>query len=99
MPNSIKIYISYLAYYVQLVKATILREKPHERKNGDKKMLEKIYFAVWGLGLLAAGTVYLTGNMTPTIATVFGFLTFGMIFMGMIGVLPFYVTHEAHPKH
>lgn len=62
-------------------------------------MLEKIYFAIWALGLMVAGAFYMTGNMTPGYATVFGFLSFGMIFMGMIGILPFHVTHNAHPKH
>lgn len=59
----------------------------------------KIYALVWVLGLMAVGAFYFTGNFTPVVSIVFGFLSFGAIFLGMIGVLPFAVTHPTHPKH
>jgi hypothetical protein len=63
-------------------------------------MLEKLYFTVWGLFLLVIGAFYLTGNLTPITEVVFGFIFFGLTFMGMIGVLPFHVTHDKTPlKH
>lgn len=57
----------------------------------------KIYAAVWLLGILAVLITYLTGNFTPPVAVFFGFLSFGAIFMGMMGVLPMTVTHQ-HDK-
>jgi pilus assembly protein TadC len=62
-------------------------------------MLLKIYLLIWVLGLLAVGVFYLTGNLNQFMQVVFGFLTFGMIFMGMIAVLPFAVTHQTPTKH
>ena len=58
-------------------------------------MIVKIYVLVWVLGLLAAGAFYLTGNLGPVATVVFGFLTFGTIFMGVMGVLPSTVGHNA----
>jgi hypothetical protein len=63
-----------------------------------KNMILKIYALVWFLGLLAAGVFYLTGNLGPVATVVFGFLTFGAIFMGMMGVLPSTVGHNAEAK-
>lgn len=60
-------------------------------------MLVKLYALMWLLGILAAGLFYLTGNFTPVVAVVFGFLSFGAIFMGIMGVLPETVTH--HPTN
>lgn len=62
-------------------------------------MLEKIYFTVWALFLLALGVFYMTGILTPMIEVVFGFVFFGLIFMGMIGILPFHVSHHPEPRH
>lgn len=62
-------------------------------------MFEKIYFALWGLLLLVAGALFLTGTLTTMIGVVFGFIAFGLTFMGMIGVLPNWVGHQVHPKH
>lgn len=63
-------------------------------------MLEKIYFTVWALSALALGLFYMTGNLTPFTTVVFGFIFFGLTFMGMIGVLPIHYTHHTHhPKH
>lgn len=58
-------------------------------------MLVKIYAYTWIVGLAAAGLFYLTGNFTPIVEVVFGFLTFAAIFMGMISVLPFWATHHS----
>jgi hypothetical protein len=46
-------------------------------------MIVKIYALAWVLGILAAGIFYITGNLTPVWQAVFGFLTFGAVFMGM----------------
>jgi hypothetical protein len=62
-------------------------------------MIVKIYGAMWALGLLAAGILYLTGNLTPVMEVVFGFLTFGALFMGLIAVLPVVEFHDNSHKH
>lgn len=61
-------------------------------------MVTKIYAFVWLLGALAAGVLYLTGNFNPYVNILFGFLSFGAIFMGMIAVLPLTVVHHAPKK-
>lgn len=58
-------------------------------------MILKVYGLVWLLGILAVALAYVTGNFTPTVAVAFGFMSFGAVFMGMIGVLPMTVTHPA----
>ena len=62
-------------------------------------MFERIYFALWGLLLLAMALIFALGNLTAFGIVVFGFLAFGLTFMGMIGVLPNWVGHQIHPKH
>lgn len=62
-------------------------------------MLVKLYWLMWLLGILAVGIFYMTGNFTMTVAIVFGFLSFGAIFMGIIGVLPISETHNSPTKH
>lgn len=62
-------------------------------------MVVKIYGLVWLLGLLAVGITYFTGFLNSEMVILFGFLSFGAIFMGMIGVLPLISTHHAPPKH
>lgn len=63
------------------------------------KMVVKIYGLIWLLGILAVGVLYVTGNFTPSVSVLFGFLSFGAIFMGMIGVLPLTVVHHSPNKH
>jgi Na+-transporting methylmalonyl-CoA/oxaloacetate decarboxylase gamma subunit len=58
-------------------------------------MLVKIYGMLWVFGIVVAALFFLTGNLTPVVAVVFGFITFGMVFMGMMGVLPSTVGHNA----
>lgn len=59
-------------------------------------MILKVYGSIWIFGLLAAAVFYLTGNLTPFWTVVFGFLTFGALYMGIISVLPSSVTHHHH---
>jgi len=61
-------------------------------------MMVKLYALMWLVGIVAVAAIYLTGNMTPEAAVFFGFLSFGAVFMGMMGVLPSTVT-EANHKH
>lgn len=64
----------------------------------DFEMLTKVYFALWGLIVLAAIGFFVTGNLTPMVEVVFGFIAFGMVFMGIISVLPTSV-HETLVKY
>ena len=54
----------------------------------------KLYWWLWSVVAVAALGFYLFGSFSPMVAIVFGFIAFGMVFMGMIGVLP---TMAAHP--
>lgn len=67
-------------------------------RRGIKAMMVKLYALVWLVGIVAVAATYVTGNMTPEIALFFGFLSFGAIFMGIMGVLPSTVA-EANHKH
>lgn len=56
-------------------------------------MITKIYKTLWLIGILFAAGIYFAGLMTEMVQVVFGFLSFGMVFMGMISVLPFTISH------
>jgi hypothetical protein len=62
------------------------------------KMLTKIYFALWALYFVAGAVLFLTGNLTSIAIVVMGFIAFGMVFMGMMAVLPTAV-HDSLVKH
>ena len=61
-------------------------------------VITKVYFMLWGLLFLAAAVIFAIGIMTPMTLVVFGFICFGMVFMGMMGVLPILVTHPEPTK-
>ena len=62
-------------------------------------MIVKIYAFIWILGALAAGILYISGNFTPMINVLFGFLSFGAIFLGMLSVLPITEVPHSAEKH
>lgn len=55
----------------------------------------KIYWTLWAIIAVIALLVLVTGNFTMLTLAAFGFVAFGMIFMGMISVLPSTVGHNA----
>lgn len=61
-------------------------------------MLTKIYIALWLVIATAALGVYVTGNMSVMAVVAFGFVCFGMVFMGMMSVLPTAV-HDSLVRH
>ena len=61
-------------------------------------MLVKAYWAICGLFVLAGILLLVTGNFTMMVSVVMGFIAFGLIFMGMISVLPVMVSHPSPPK-
>ena len=67
---------------------------PKEKIN----MLVKVYWMTWGVVGLAALLLFAAGSFTMLAGVVFGFIAFGMTFMGMMGVLPVMVSHPAPPK-
>jgi hypothetical protein len=62
-----------------------------------KEIIEmlKIYWTLWALIALIALLLFVTGNFTMLTLIAVGFVVFGMIFMGMISVLPSMVGHNA----
>lgn len=62
-------------------------------------MITKVYGLIWVLGLLTVAVCYFTGNLTPVMTVVFGFLSFGAIFLGMMNVLPEVTVHRTADKH
>lgn len=61
-------------------------------------MLTKLYITLWAITILAAFTIFMVGAFTPMVAVAFGFMSIGMVFMGMISVLPTAV-HESLVNH
>lgn len=56
-------------------------------------MLVKLYWMAWGVFGLTALLLFAAGSFTMRTGVVFGFVAFGLTFMGMIAVLPFMVSH------
>lgn len=57
-------------------------------------MLIRIYTTLWIMFLVAATVVWLLDGATWVDEVMFGFVALGMIFLGMINVLPYAVTHS-----
>lgn len=58
-------------------------------------MITKIYAAFWIAVAILAGLTYLTIGFSMFTALVFGFICFGLVFMGMMSVLPSMVGHDS----
>jgi len=59
-------------------------------------MLVKIYWMIWLALAVAAAIAFVSDTMSAFALVVFGFVAFGLTFMGMIGVLPSMVSHTVH---
>jgi len=57
-------------------------------------MVERIYLTLWISLAIIAAVVWLLGYMTVTALLAFGFVTFGLLYMGIIGVLPEWAGHS-----
>ena len=57
----------------------------------------KLYWTLWAIIGTTALLLWASGNFTMLTLVGFGFVSFGMIFMGMISVLPSTVVHHAVP--
>ncbi len=57
----------------------------------------KAYWTIWTMVAVLASVVLVTGNMTLLVGVGFGFVAFGMIFSGMMMILPATVARRNHP--
>jgi hypothetical protein len=62
-------------------------------------MSPKFYLSLWALAAGASVVTSLTGAMTMFALVVFGFLAFGLVFIGMMCVLPSSVAHQHELEH
>lgn len=62
-------------------------------------MSPKFYVSLWVLSVAAAVVTFLAGAMTMFALVVFGFLAFGLVFIGMMCVLPSSVAHQHELEH
>ena len=62
-------------------------------------MPPKFYAFLWTLFLAVIGITWITGMFTIWATIAFGFVSFGMVFMGMMLVLPFVATHGETAPH
>lgn len=58
-------------------------------------MFVKIYAAMWLAVAFMASAIFLTGYFNMPAAVLFGFVIFGLVFMGMMCVLPSTVGNNA----
>lgn len=61
-------------------------------------MLTKIYIALWAIIVTSAVVMFVIGGLSELMIVAYGFICFGMVFMGMISVLPTAV-HDSLIKH
>lgn len=57
----------------------------------------KLYWTLWAVIATTALLLWASGNFTMLTFVAFGFISFTMIFMGMISVLPSTVGHHTAP--
>lgn len=58
-------------------------------------MSPKVYFSLWIVTFGAAAALWLGNSFTLTTLIVFGFIAFGLVFTGMMCVLPNVVAHPS----
>lgn len=56
----------------------------------------KGYKVLWAVFLAIVALTFLTGNLTMMALVVFGFIAFGLIFAGMMFILPATVAYSNH---
>jgi ABC-type transport system involved in cytochrome bd biosynthesis fused ATPase/permease subunit len=56
-------------------------------------MSVKSYSFLWIIFFVVASVMWLTGVLSMMAIVVFGFIAFGLVFMGMMCVLPLMVAH------
>ena len=61
-------------------------------------MLVKSYWSSWIVFAVMAGIFLSVGSFTMLVAVVFGFIAFGLVFAGMMCVLPGEVVQAGHQE-
>lgn len=61
-------------------------------------MVTKVYTMICTLFAVATAALLVSGNFTMMVAVVMGFIAFGVVFMGMMFVIPFTATHPTPSK-
>ena len=61
-------------------------------------MTPKFYSFLWIVFAVSAGIIWLAGVFTLTTVVVYGFISFGLVFAGMMCVLPGVVSHPTVAK-
>ncbi len=62
-------------------------------------MILTIYKLAWVLVAAAVGVLYLTGSFNEIALTLLGFLVSTLVFMGIVAVLPWWVSQSYSPIH
>ena len=62
-------------------------------------MSPRFFAGLWVLYFAAALLCWVTGLMTMFTVVVFGFISFGLVFTGMMCVLPVQVAYEHEKEH
>lgn len=57
-------------------------------------MLVKVYFSLLLIVGVTTGVLFASGNASELVLTGLGFLSAAMVFLGMVGVLPWYVNKQ-----
>ncbi len=61
-------------------------------------MIVRIYEVLWLAIVLVGALLFVAGQLTLTVGLVLGFVAFGMVFMGMMGVLPATISRPTPAK-
>ena len=59
----------------------------------------RIYGLIWLFVVAAAALLYLIGFLSPIVVILFGKIVMGLVFLGIMGLLPMWATHQMSPKH
>ena len=61
-------------------------------------MILRIYWFICALLVLAALAVLAVGSFSMMAGVIFGFIGFGVLFMGIIAVMPIWISHPVKPE-
>ena len=59
----------------------------------------RIYGLIWLFVIAAAALLYLIGFLSPIVLILFGKIVMGLVFLGIMGLLPMWVIHQSSSKH
>lgn len=68
---------------------------PSNKTCGGDQMSPRTYSLIWAACGLVAAILWMGGVFSLLVGVVFGFIAFGLVFVGMMCVLPGTVSHPA----